>query len=93
MVPLIEKVLANKSRLPAPTNNRPVRALVISPTRELAQQIEDEALRLGEFHQIRLACVVGGLAINKDLTALQQQGGLDLLIATPGRLKGMSERT
>lgn len=89
LIPLVELVLAKKSSLPAPTGPRPVRALVISPTRELAQQIEEEALRLGKFHSIRLACVVGGLAINKDLRVLQQGQGLDLLIATPGRLKDL----
>jgi len=42
---------------------------------------------LSQFHGIHLACVVGGLAIGKDTKALA--GGLDLLIATPGRLKDL----
>ena len=89
LVPLVERVLAKKNTLPQSSVARPVRALVISPTRELAQQIEEEASRLGKFHNIRLLCVVGGLPINRDLRALQQGSGLDLLIATPGRLKDL----
>lgn len=90
LIPVIERILANRATLPpAVGGQRPIRALVISPTRELAQQIEDEATRLGKFHQIKLACVVGGLAINKDVRALQN--GLDLLIATPGRLKDLMQ--
>lgn len=89
LIPLIERVLAHNSSLPRASSPRPVRALVISPTRELAQQIEEEARRLGKFHGIRLACCVGGLPIARDLRALQQGSGLHLVIATPGRLKDL----
>ncbi len=89
LIPLVERVLAKKSSLPQASHNAPIRSLVISPTRELAQQIEEEARRLGKFHGIRLACVVGGLDIKKDIRAIAH--GLDLLIATPGRLKDLLE--
>ena len=49
LIPVVERILAKRSTLPpAPNAVKPVRALVISPTRELAQQIEDEARRLGK---------------------------------------------
>ena len=89
LIPVLERVLAHRSSLPRATAPRPVRALVISPTRELAQQIEEEAARLGKFHGIKQCCVVGGLPIGRDLKKLQKGDGLDLLIATPGRLKDL----
>lgn len=88
LVPMAERLLANRRAMPfAPP--RAVRSLVISPTRELAQQIETEALQLGKYHSIKAACVVGGLSIQKDLKNLSN--GLDLLIGTPGRLKDLIE--
>jgi len=91
LVPIAERILARRHLLPPPAmaTRAPIRALVISPTRELAQQIEEEASRLGKFHGIRLACVVGGLKIDKDIRNISN--GLDLLIATPGRLKDLLE--
>lgn len=83
LVPLMELLLRGQRRPGS------VRSLVISPTRELAQQIESEAQDLGKFHGVRCASVVGGLSINKDLKNLQN--GLDILIATPGRLKDLLE--
>ena len=93
LIPLVERLLAgrglNPPRAPQP-GTKSVRALVISPTRELAQQIEAEAKELGKHHRIRVACAVGGLNIAKDIRALDN-GVLDLLIATPGRLKDLLE--
>ncbi|KAF4325056.1 hypothetical protein JM18_000894 [Phytophthora kernoviae] len=60
--------------------------LVISPTRELAQQIATEAQRLTKFHDVKVACFVGGANIKKDANILSSPTPVDILIATPGRL-------
>ncbi|RLN71158.1 hypothetical protein BBJ28_00000211 [Nothophytophthora sp. Chile5] len=60
--------------------------LVISPTRELAQQIAMEAKRVTKFHDMNVACFVGGASMSKDTRTLTSNAPLDILIATPGRL-------
>jgi len=59
-------------------------ALIIAPTRELADQIYHEALRLGKFTGFRLHVVYGGIDYQKQMDTLQK--GVDVLIGTPGRL-------
>jgi ATP-dependent RNA helicase RhlB len=59
-------------------------ALIIAPTRELADQIFHEAERLGKFTGFRFLAVYGGVDYQKQMDALQK--GVDVLIGTPGRL-------
>jgi ATP-dependent RNA helicase RhlB len=59
-------------------------ALIIAPTRELADQIYHEALRLGKFSGFRMLAVYGGIDYQKQMDTLHQ--GVDILIGTPGRL-------
>jgi ATP-dependent RNA helicase RhlB len=59
-------------------------ALIIAPTRELADQIYHEADRLGKFTGFRLLAVYGGIDYQKQMGSLQK--GVDVLIGTPGRL-------
>ncbi|HEX9020069.1 MAG TPA: DEAD/DEAH box helicase, partial [Nitrospirota bacterium] len=59
-------------------------ALIIAPTRELADQIYHEAERLGRFTGFRLLAVYGGIDYQKQMDALRK--GVDVLIGTPGRL-------
>lgn len=61
-----------------------VRALVITPTRELAAQVAQSVQNYSRHMNIRSAAVFGGVRIEPQITQLQ--GGLDLLVATPGRL-------
>jgi len=67
-----------------------VSILVISPTRELAQQILDEAEALTRFHKIALQVVFGGTNIQTDLKKIAKQCPA-LLVATPGRLNDLLE--
>jgi ATP-dependent RNA helicase RhlE len=60
------------------------RALVITPTRELAQQIDDVCLGLAYHTDLRVGLLVGGAPMGKQERALR--GGAELLVATPGRL-------
>ncbi|MCB1684929.1 MAG: DEAD/DEAH box helicase [Pseudomonadales bacterium] len=61
------------------------RALVLAPTRELAMQIESDALDLAKYMNIGVQCVVGGIDFQKQLDRLQNET-VHLLAATPGRL-------
>ncbi|MFH9426523.1 DEAD/DEAH box helicase [Streptomyces sp. NPDC017529] len=65
-------------------------ALVLVPTRELAQQVTDALTPYARSVQLRLATVVGGLSIGRQAGALR--GGVEVVIATPGRLKDLIER-
>lgn len=66
-------------------------ALVLAPTRELAQQIEDEIRKLASFTPFRVVAVVGGQSIELQGTALRK--GCEVLVATPGRLIDALERS
>ncbi|MDY6849459.1 MAG: DEAD/DEAH box helicase [Thermodesulfobacteriota bacterium] len=61
-----------------------VRALVIAPTRELAEQINDNFITLGRETRLRSATVYGGVGINPQIKKLKQ--GTEIVVACPGRL-------
>ena len=63
---------------------RAPRALVITPTRELAAQVAESARQYGRHLKTRICVVFGGVGINPQIEALRS--GCDLLVATPGRL-------
>ncbi|MEV6399503.1 DEAD/DEAH box helicase [Streptomyces sp. NPDC051907] len=65
-------------------------ALVLVPTRELAQQVTDALSPYATSLQLRIATVVGGLSINKQAGTLRR--GAEVVVATPGRLKDLIER-
>ena len=61
-----------------------VRALVLVPTRELAEQVHQSILQYGQNLPLRTYAVYGGVSINPQMMKLRK--GIDLLVATPGRL-------
>jgi len=63
---------------------RPIRCLVLAPTRELAAQIEKSFTTYGKYLNLRIAVVHGGVSQMPQTRALQR--GVDILVATPGRL-------
>ncbi|MEU1805073.1 DEAD/DEAH box helicase [Streptomyces sp. NPDC019937] len=64
--------------------------LVLVPTRELAQQVTDALAPYARSLKLRLATVVGGMAIGRQISALR--GGAEVVVATPGRLKDLIDR-
>jgi ATP-dependent RNA helicase RhlE len=72
---------ANSSTSPA---RHPIRALVLTPTRELAMQVEESIRTYGKHLPLRSTTVFGGVNINPQTTALRK--GVEILVATPGRL-------
>ena len=71
------------SRTP-PARRRVIRALVLSPTRELAAQIDERFAAYSSEMDLRHRVIFGGVNQNPQVRALQK--GLDVLVATPGRL-------
>jgi len=63
---------------------RPIRALILTPTRELAAQVSESITTYGKFLKLRSTVVFGGVGINPQIDRLNR--GVDILVATPGRL-------
>lgn len=66
------------------------RALVITPTRELATQISDEIYHLGRFTGIRTITVYGGVGYGRQIALINK--GVQIVVATPGRLKDLYKK-
>jgi ATP-dependent RNA helicase RhlE len=82
ILPILQKLGAPPGRAP--------RALVLTPTRELAAQIAESARTYGKYLQFRTLVVFGGVNIKQQI--LNLRGGCDLLIATPGRLLDLADQ-
>jgi len=67
-----------------PGGHRPIRALVLTPTRELAIQIDESFAAYGKFTGLKHTVIFGGVPQHQQVQALQK--GVDILVATPGRL-------
>jgi ATP-dependent RNA helicase RhlE len=79
----------DSQRRPA-KSHRPIRSLILAPTRELAAQIGASFATYGKFTGLRYAVVYGGVGQGPQVRALQQ--GVDILVATPGRLEDLMEQ-
>ena len=84
-LPMLQKIAAA-----GPQQQRKVRALVLTPTRELAQQVEDSVRTYGSNLKLRSLAVYGGMGIGPQIRQMKQ--GVDVLVATPGRLMDHMER-
>jgi ATP-dependent RNA helicase RhlE len=83
-------VLPILAKLDRRTTDGAPRALVLTPTRELAAQIAENAKAYGKYTDLRTVCVFGGVGIHPQIDALRR--GCDLLIATPGRLQDLADQ-
>jgi len=63
---------------------RVIRALILTPTRELAAQVEESVRMYGKYLKLRSMVMFGGVGINPQIDALKR--GVDIVVATPGRL-------
>lgn len=79
-LPMLHRLLGQPRQMP----QRSVRALILSPTRELAAQIEASVQSYGQFTSIKSTVVFGGVPVGKQVRALGQR--VEILVATPGRL-------
>jgi ATP-dependent RNA helicase RhlE len=78
-LPLLHRLAEGKH-----ARSNSVRALVLTPTRELAAQVAESVTQYGKHLPLRSAVVFGGVNINPQMMKLR--GGVDVLVATPGRL-------
>jgi ATP-dependent RNA helicase DeaD len=76
-LPILEKL----------ANGEIERALIITPTRELATQVSDELYHLGRFAGIRTLAIYGGVGYGRQIALIHK--GVDIVVATPGRLKDL----
>ncbi len=79
-LPILEKI----------ANKEIERALVITPTRELASQVSDDLYHLGRFAGIRTLAIYGGVGYGRQIALIHR--GVDIVVATPGRLKDLYEK-
>ena len=82
-LPILQKLLPLANTSPSPARH-PVRALILTPTRELAIQVEEAIATYGKHTGLRSTVVYGGVDIRQQLPTVR--GGVEILVATPGRL-------
>ena len=82
-LPIIQRLLPLASSSASPARH-PVRALILTPTRELADQVADNVHNYAKYTALRSIVVFGGVDMNAQADALRR--GVEILIATPGRL-------
>lgn len=80
-LPLLQRLMAGKHAHP---KKHPVRALILTPTRELAAQVGESVTTYGKHLPLKAAVIFGGVNINPQIKRLRE--GVDIIIATPGRL-------
>jgi ATP-dependent RNA helicase RhlE len=93
-LPILHRLSTDKvgATLTGKTSPRSVRALILTPTRELAAQVEESVRVYGKYTQLNSAVIFGGVGINPQIKQLKH--GVDILVATPGRLLDhMEQRT
>ncbi len=83
-------ILDRLARNPKPLRPKSARVLVLAPTRELASQIAASFSAYGKNIRVSVATVFGGIPINRQMRDMQR--GVDVLVATPGRLIDLIER-
>lgn len=82
VIPLLEKI---------DLSNDNVQALVLAPTRELANQVENEIKKLGKYTKVKSTCVYGGTAYEGQIAALRRDKP-QIVVGTPGRVIDLIEK-
>ena len=84
VLPMIDILASGRRRARMP------RSLILEPTRELAAQVAENFEKYGTNHDLKMALLIGGVQMGDQVKALDE--GVDVLIATPGRLMDLFER-
>ncbi len=84
VLPMIDILAHGRTRARMP------RSLILAPTRELAAQVAENFEKYGKYHKLSMALLIGGVQMGDQVKALEK--GVDVLIATPGRLMDLFER-
>ncbi|WP_448538432.1 DEAD/DEAH box helicase [Sphingobium yanoikuyae] len=84
VLPMIDILAHGRARALMP------RSLILEPTRELAAQVAENFEKYGKYHKLSMALLIGGVQMGDQIKALEK--GVDVLIATPGRLMDLFQR-
>src|SRR5438270_341909 len=84
VLPMLDILHQGRSRARMP------RSMILEPTRELAMQVADNFAKYGKYHPLSMALLIGGVQMGDQVKALEK--GVDVLIATPGRLMDLFGR-
>ena len=84
VLPMIDILAHGRTRARMP------RSLILEPTRELAAQVAENFEKYGKYHKLSMALLIGGVNMGDQVAALEK--GVDVLIATPGRLMDLFQR-
>ncbi|HVH48430.1 MAG TPA: DEAD/DEAH box helicase, partial [Sphingomicrobium sp.] len=84
VLPMLDILHEGRSRARMP------RSLILEPTRELAAQVSENFEKYGKYQKLSMALLIGGVQMGDQVKALEK--GVDVLIATPGRLKDLFDR-
>ncbi len=84
VLPMIDILAEGRTRARMP------RSLILEPTRELAAQVAENFVKYGKYHKLSMALLIGGVQMGDQVKALEK--GVDVLIATPGRLMDLFGR-
>jgi ATP-dependent RNA helicase RhlE len=87
ILPILQLLFHNKNDA---ENTKSIRSLIVSPTRELAVQINEECIAFAKYTGLKSTVVYGGTSINAQEKILNE--GIDILIATPGRLLDLCDQ-
>jgi ATP-dependent RNA helicase RhlE len=80
-LPILQRLIGNSK---PNTGKRQLKVLILTPTRELAAQVQESVVTYGKYTGLKSTVIFGGVGANPQIKAIQ--AGLDILVATPGRL-------
>ncbi len=89
VLPMLHKLAMSRS-VPNKFGGTGIRCLILTPTRELAAQVEESVKTYGKHLQLTSTVVFGGVGLNPQINKLRK--GVDILVATPGRLLDLSQQ-
>jgi ATP-dependent RNA helicase RhlE len=84
VLPILQRLSTQAPLHPAKSARKPIRALILTPTRELAAQVEESVRVYGKHLKVSSMVMFGGVGIGPQTALLRR--GVDILVATPGRL-------
>ncbi len=83
-LPILHRLSTSAKPVSAVAAQTPIRTLILTPTRELAAQVEESVRTYGKYLKLTSTVIFGGVGINPQIKLLKH--GVDILVATPGRL-------
>lgn len=89
-IPVLQNIFLDQQNATQPKGIRKIKALIVTPTRELAIQIGENFMAYSKFTKIRSTVIFGGVKQGAQIQALKR--GVDVLVATPGRLLDLMQQ-